>query len=127
MVPFATLAAYIEAMINHVVPIQALVYYLLYRAVFFVPYGFLIALTCAKLPAAIRILLLTVLPLAIELIQFLFRFNRCDIDDLIFAFIGGLIGMLCFLLFNSLFLHFTGKNYNGKDADREYYGRRVRL
>ncbi|MGN0506173.1 MAG: VanZ family protein [Lachnospiraceae bacterium] len=127
MVPFATLAAYIEAMINHVVPVWALVYYLLYRAVFFVPYGFLIALICAKLPAAIRILLLTVLPLAIELIQFVFRFNRCDIDDLIFAFIGGLTGMLCFLLFNSLFLHFTGKNYNGKDADREYYGRKVRL
>lgn len=125
IVPFATLAAYIEAIWENVVPFGALVYYLLYRAAFFIPYGFLIALVCAKLPVAVRILLLTVLPLVIEAVQFVFRLNRCDIDDFIFALIGALVGMLCFLLFNSLFLHFTGKHYNGKDADREYYGRKV--
>lgn len=124
-VPFATLAAYIEAILNDVVPLGALGYYLLYRAAFFVPYGFLIALVCARLHVAVRIALLAVLPLVIEAVQFAFRLNRCDIDDFIFALIGALVGMLSFLLFNSLFLHFTGKNYNGKDADREYYGRKV--
>lgn len=125
VVPFATLAAYIEAILNHAVPVWALIYYLLYRAVFFLPYGFLVAMAAAKLPAAVRIALLAVLPAAIEAVQFVFRLNRCDIDDFIFAFIGSLLGMLGFLLFNSLFLHFTGKHYNGKSADREYYGRKV--
>lgn len=125
IVPFATLAAYIEAILNDVVPVGALIYYLLYRAAFFIPYGFLIALVCAKFHIVVRIVLLMVLPIVIEAVQFILRLNRCDIDDFIFALIGALVGMLCFLLFNSLFLHFTGKNYNGKDADREYYGRRV--
>lgn len=125
IVPFATLAAYIEAIWGNVVPFSALVHYILYHAAFFIPYGFLIALACAKLPVAVRVLLLAVLPLVIEAVQSVFRLNRCDIDDFIFALIGGLIGMLCFLLFDSLFLYFAGKHYNGKDADREYYGRKV--
>lgn len=102
LVPFATLAAYIEAMINKTVSFLPLAYYLLYRMVFFIPYGFLIAMLCEKFPAAVRILFLALLPAVTETLQFFFRLNRSDVDDFIFGWMGGLIGMLCFLLFNFL-------------------------
>lgn len=126
LIPFATFATYIEAIINKTISWQVLAYFLLYRAVFFVPYGFFISMIGQKLHLAVRILLLLVLPGAIELAQLTLHLNRCDIDELIFAFFGGLLGMLCFYLFNELFLHFTGKTYNGKEPDRDYYGRRLR-
>lgn len=126
MIPFATFAAYIEAIIHEVIPWQALAYFLLYRAAFFIPYGFFVSMVCQKLHVAVRILILLILPGLIEIVQLLFRLNRCDIDELIFAFIGGLIGMLCFCVFNELFIHFTGKMYDGKEPDRDYYGRRLR-
>ena len=46
-------------------------------------------------------------------------------DDFIFSFLGGLIGMLLFVIFNALFQKTTGKNFDGSDIEKDYYGRRI--
>lgn len=124
-IPFATLATYLEAAIHQTMSVSLLIQYLMSHLVFFIPYGFFIAMVCNRLHAAVRMVLLAAFPLLVEFLQFMFRLNRCDMDDFLFGLIGGMLGTLVFLLFNGLFLKFTGKNYNGKEADRDYYGRKI--
>lgn len=125
LIPFATLAAYIDAIIQGTVDGQALVSYLLYQGAFFIPFGFFVALIGQRIPVLLRLLLLVLLPAFIELAQLILHLNRCDVDDFLFAFIGGLVGMLLFFLFNELFLLFTTRNYDGSEPDRDYLGRRM--
>lgn len=125
LIPFATLAAYIDAIIQGTIDGQALVSYLLYQGAFFIPFGFFVALIGQRFHVLLRLLLLALLPAVIELVQLTLHLNRCDVDDFLFAFIGGLVGMLLFFLFNELFLLFTTRNYDGSEPDRDYLGRRM--
>ena len=68
---------------------------------------------------------LLVLPVIVEQLQYLLKFNSFDMDDIIFSFLGGLIGMLLFVIFNALFQKTTGKNFDGSEVEKDYYGRRI--
>ena len=46
-------------------------------------------------------------------------------DDMIFAFLGGMIGIVSFVVFNVVFQKTTGKNFDGSEVERDYYGRRI--
>lgn len=124
-IPFATFAAYADGIINGTVPVRRLLEFLAERVILFLPYGFFIALICRKLHSILRLALVLLLPLLTELLQFIFKWSSCDADDMVFSFLGGLIGMLCFVIFNMLFQKFTGKNFDGTEIERDYYGRRI--
>ena len=125
LIPFATFAAYVDGVINETVPMVRLVEFLVNRVVFFIPYGFFIAMVCRKLHGVLRLTLLLIVPLLIEVLQFVLRLNSCDADDVIFAFLGGLIGMVSFLVMNKMFQSFTGRNFDASEVDKDYYGRKL--
>ena len=125
LIPFATFAAYVDGMINDTVSVQRLMGFLTERVVLFLPYGFFIAMVGRKLHSLVRLALVFVLPLLIELFQFLFRWGVCDADDAVFSFLGGMVGMVCFVIFNALFQKTTGKHFDGSEVERDYYGRRI--
>lgn len=125
LIPFATFAAYVNGIISDTVPVQRLLEFLAERVILFLPYGFFIGMVCRKLHAVANLLLLLILPVVVELLQYILAWNSCDVDDMVFSFLGGLIGMMCFVVFNAIFQRTTGKNYDGSEVDRDYYGRRL--
>lgn len=124
-IPFATFAAYIDGMIADTVSLERLLQFLAERIVLFLPYGFFIAMAGRKLHNLFRLLLVLALPMLVELLQYILKFNSFDADDVVFSVLGGLIGMLCFVIFNALFQKTTGKNFDGSEIERDYYGRRI--
>lgn len=125
MIPFATFAAFVDGVMKETVSIGRVVEFVINRVVFFLPYGFFIGMVCRKLHGILRIILLLLLPVLMELIQLIFRWGTCDIDDIIFRFLGSLFGLLGFLVFDSLFQHFTARHFDGSEVDRDYYGRKI--
>lgn len=125
LIPFATFAAFIDGMISDTVSPERLLGFLAERVLLFLPYGFFVAMVGRKLHSLLRLGLVLVLPVLVELLQFLLKFSSCDADDAVFSFLGGLIGMLAFVIFNALFQKSTGKNFDGSEIERDYYGRRI--
>jgi len=125
LIPFATFAAYIDGIISDTVPAVRLVQFLAERVILFLPYGFFVAMVGRKLHSLFRLFLVLLLPVLVELLQYILKYNSCNADDAIFSFLGALAGMLAFVIFNALFRNTTGKNFDGSEIDRDYYGRRI--
>ena len=124
-IPFASFAAYIDGVIADTVPVERLLQFLAERILLFLPFGFFVAMAGRKLHGILRLGLVLVFPIAVELLQYLLKFNSFDADDVVFLFLGGLIGMFGFVVFNAIFQKTTGKNFDGSEIERDYYGRRV--
>lgn len=125
LIPFASFAAYIDGIISDTVSVERLFQFLAERIILFLPYGFFIAMVGRRLHSLLRLGLVLFLPVLVELLQFLLGINSCDADDAVFSFLGGLIGMLIFVIFNTVFQKTTGKNFDGSEIERDYYGRRI--
>ena len=121
LLPFATIAAKIEAVILGTEGISSLVYYLLSHILLYVPYGFLLALVLRPLPIFVRLPGLLVFPVLTDVVQYIFRLGHSDIDDIILGFIGALFGMLCLLLLDLLCKAVTGSKYLEKEERNNYY------
>ncbi len=124
-IPFATFAAYVDGVISETVPLERLLQFVAERIGMFLPYGFFIAMIGRKIHSLLRLGLVLVLPVIVELLQYILKFNTFDMDDIIFCFLGGLFGMLLFVIFNALFQKTTGKNFDGSEIEKDYYGRRI--
>lgn len=124
-IPFATFAALVNGVMKDTVSVSRVVEFLLNRLVFFLPYGFFIGLVCRRLHGALRVILLLLLPALLEAVQLLFHWGTCDVDDVIFRFVGSLFGFIGFLLFDGAFQHFTARHFDGSEIDRDYYGRKI--
>lgn len=124
-IPFATFAAYVDGVISDTVPLERLLQFVAERVGMLFPYGFFIAMVGRKIHSLLRLGLVLVFPVAVELLQYILKFNTFDTDDIIFSFLGGLIGMLLFVIFNTLFQKTTGKNFDGSEVEKDYYGRRI--
>ena len=118
--PFWWVATQIEDYINEMIPLSDIFTYLLSRILAYVPYGFFGILALRNKPRFARLLYLFLLPSIIEVFQYFIIPNRCDIDDVIYAFIGGAIGGLWFHLTNTVYLAISGKNFLAKDSDSTY-------
>ena len=73
----------------------------------------------------LRFFIILLFPIALEIIKFFTSNGFCDIDNIIFGFLGALFGMFGFLGFNELFCYFVGKNFDGSEINRDYYGRKI--
>ena len=124
-IPFATFAAYIDGLISDTVPVERMIQFVAERIGMFFPYGFFVAMAGRKIHSLLRLGLVLVLPVIVELLQYILKFNSFDVDDIIFSLLGGLIGMLLFVIFNVLFQKTTGKNFDGSEIEKDYYGRRI--
>lgn len=119
--PFWWIATQIENYINKMIPFSDIVVYLLGRILIYVPYGFYGILVLRNSTKLIRALFLLLLPFLIELLQYFLISERSDIDDIIFAFIGGAIGGLLFHITNTIYRIISGKDFLSKDSDYIYY------
>ena len=126
LLPFATIASKVQAVILEETSLSSLIYYLLSHMVLYIPYGFLLALLLKPLPVFVRLLSLLVLPVLTDVLQYVFRLGHSDIDDMILGFIGALFGMLCFVLLNLLCRKVTGSEYLEKEGRKNYYQTNIR-
>jgi glycopeptide antibiotics resistance protein len=119
-IPFGVIATQIEDYLFASIPLNEIFTYLLSRILTFIPYGFYIALLLRRQGRLPRFFALLMLPFIIEVLQYIFIPSRCDIDDLIYAVLGGLIGSFSFFLMNVLFHVFSGRDFLVKETDYRF-------
>ncbi len=124
-IPFATFAALMDGVMKDTVSLARVGEFLAARIVFFLPYGFLIGMLGRKWNGLLKMFLLLLLPVGMELLQLFCHLGTCDADDMIFRYIGSLLGLLLFLLYDLLCQHFTSRHFDGSEINRDYYGRKI--
>lgn len=117
IIPFEAITIQIEDYLYEMIPLSDIVIYLLSRILVFLPYGFLITLLLRRQGRLPRLLALLVLPFLIEVFQYFIISYRCDIDDIIYAFIGGILGSILFYLCNLIFRAITGNDFLSRETD----------
>jgi glycopeptide antibiotics resistance protein len=121
-IPFELIATQIEDYLYELIPLSDIITYLLSRILLFFPYGFFITLVLRRQARLPRFFALLFLPFLIEVLQYFVIPSRCDIDDIIYALIGGILGSLSYYLLNVIFRTITGKNFLTKESDYRYSG-----
>lgn len=125
VLPLDTFVTYIEQLIKGQDVVENFLLFLQNQFLFFIPFGFLVGMIGRNFFALFRFAIILVFPVGIEVIRFFVVKVSCDIDNIIFGFLGALLGMFMFLGFNELFCYFVGKNFDGSDINRDYYGRKL--
>jgi len=120
VIPFQVIATQIEDYLYGLIPLSDIITYLISRILFFLPYGFYITLVLRRQTRLSRFFALILLPFVIEVLQYIIIPTRCDIDDIIFAMIGGLLGSLSFYLLIVIFRVIAGKEFLAKDANYRF-------
>ena len=109
--PFLSLAVLIERYIMDLAQLKDIFIYLASRVLLFVPYGFYISILLRKNSRLLRVCSLILFPLGIEFIQYLVHRPSFDIDDIIYGFLGSLIGFALFVLTNYIFRTVSGRDF----------------
>ncbi len=120
LLPFNIIATKIEDYLYHYFPLNELVTYLAIRIVAFIPYGFYITLLLRRQTKLPRFFALLQLPLLLEVLQYIFIPQYCDVDDLIYAVIGGILGSAFFYLTNVIFRAISGKEFLSRENDYHF-------
>lgn len=118
--PFWLLATQIEDYLNKMIPLTDIVIYLGIRIIIFIPYGYYSFLLLRRKPRFAKYITLLILPLIIEIVQYFVIPTRCDLDELTYGLIGGLLGGLLFYLSNSIHRAISGKDFLEKASDYRY-------
>jgi glycopeptide antibiotics resistance protein len=126
-IPFEAITIQIEDFLYDIVPLKNILTYLLSRILLFLPYGFQLALLLRRQGRLVRFASLLVLPLSVELVQYFLFPSRCDIDDIIYGLIGGIVGTLLFYLCNMLYRAFAGKDFLAGRGDAAYSRGKLRF
>lgn len=118
LIPFYTIAGYIENYIYQVGSMKDIFHHLLIPIVLYIPAGFLLAVCMRRTNRVFRLFVALLLPLITEGIQYLTHVNSLNIDDVIYGFLGGILGQLLFFLLNALFLRIKGLEF--LEEERSY-------
>ncbi len=117
IIPFEAITILIEDYLYDIIPLSGVLTYLLIRILIFLPYGYQVTLLMRRQPRLLRFISLLILPIILEVLQYITIPNRFDIDDIVYAIIGGVLGSILFYLSNYIFRSITGNNYLAKDKD----------
>lgn len=118
--PFLALSTQIEDYLYGLIPLSDIVVYLCGRILIFVPYGFYCTLILRHKSQLTKVFSFLLLPLLIEAIQYIFFISQSDIDDLIYAFIGAIIGSLWFYLTNLIYRSISSYDFLANDSDYHF-------
>ncbi len=121
-IPFNVITEQIEDFLYRVIPLYDILIYLASRVLLYVPYGFYISLVLNSKNRLVKCAFLLLLPFLVETLQFFLINERCDIDDLLYGFIGGLIGNLFFFVVNTIYYTFSGRDFLSGDKSSHYSG-----
>ncbi|MHB8127461.1 MAG: VanZ family protein [Mobilitalea sp.] len=120
VIPFQVIATQIEDYLYGLIPLSDISTYLISRSLSFLPYGFYITLVLRRQTRLTRFFALLFLPFVLEVLQYIIIPNRCDIDDIIYAMIGGILGSLSLYLLIVIFHAVSGKEFLEKDANYRF-------
>jgi glycopeptide antibiotics resistance protein len=125
IVPFEAITILIEDYLYDIIPLSDVLFYLLVRILAFLPYGYQMTLLMRRQARLPRFIVLLIVPVVLEVIQYFIIPIHCDIDDAIYAIIGGILGSSLFYLSNLIFRSITGKNFLAKEADYPFANSRL--
>lgn len=111
ILPFEKLATLIENYLYKQASLGTIATYLMCRILIYMPYGFYLRLVLFNRTRITRLIVFMLLPLLVELVQFLVIPTRCDIDDIVYAALGAFFGSLSFFLFNSMVKAISGRDF----------------
>lgn len=123
--PFWSISIHIEDYLDKMIPLTDIFIYLASRILIFIPYGYYTILIFRRRSRLFRFLVLLSFPLAIEILQYCLIPGRCDIDDMIYGLIGGLLGALWFYFNNMIYRLISGKDFLAKHSDLRYLNRSI--
>jgi glycopeptide antibiotics resistance protein len=125
IIPFETITIQIEDYLYGLSSLIDIITYLACRIFLYIPYGYQMALLLRKQGKLIRLVALLILPFLIEIFQYIFIPSRFDIDDIIYALIGGILGSLLFYLSNLIVRVITGRDFLSRDTDRPFSNNKI--
>jgi glycopeptide antibiotics resistance protein len=125
IIPFEAITILIEDYLYGIIPLSDVLIYLFIRILIFLPYGFQITLLLRRQSRLSKFIALLLLPVILEIAQYFIVVSHCDIDDVIYAIIGGVLGSILFYLCNLIFRAFTGKNFLAKETDYPFANSRI--
>jgi glycopeptide antibiotics resistance protein len=120
-IPFLSFATFIEDYLNGVISFSVILNYWAQGILLFIPYGFYIILLFKNTTRISRFLLLLLLPVIIEALQWFTNRGRVDIDDVILGLLGGFIGGLCYHLLNSIFNNVKDEDFLHERSAYSFY------
>ncbi|MGB4657866.1 MAG: VanZ family protein [Mobilitalea sp.] len=120
--PFWTVSGQIEDYLYELIPIRDIFIYLASRILTFIPFGFIVTLILREQSRLLRLLALLSVPFLLEFFQYFIFPSRCDIDDIIYALLGGVIGSLLFYLINLIFRAFSGSEFLSNEGSHKFSG-----
>lgn len=124
-VPFVTIATVIEEYIVGQIALEAIISYFVISILLFIPYGYYCALLLRYWGRIARIVALIILPVLIEVLQSVLQFSKGEIDDIILALIGSLLGALCYSILNSIFQSVTDEDFLPERSSYTYYSSKL--
>jgi glycopeptide antibiotics resistance protein len=101
LVPFSTIMPYIKKAITNLN--GPAIMNILANIFLFIPLGFYVEVMLKKRKMIIKIMIILLIPIIVELIQFVWSLGICDVDDVILNAIGGLLGILVFKVVEKLY------------------------
>lgn len=121
-IPFTIISAQFSSYLDGSIPLWDIVTYLSSRILVYIPYGFYIFLLLRRRSVLLRCLALLIVPFLIEAVQYFTWNARCNIDDLIYALLGGLLGFLAFIMTNAIYRTFAGRDFLISEGSYRRYG-----
>lgn len=91
LVPFSTIMPYITGKAN--TNLNVAIMNILANIFLFIPLGFYAEVLLRKRMKKTKIMIIILIPIIVELIQFVSSIGICDVDDVILNAIGGLLGI----------------------------------
>jgi len=101
LVPFSTIMSYITGIANGNSGVALM--NLLANIFLFIPLGFYVEVLLRERKMKFKMLLIILIPIIVELIQYIFSLGIADVDDVILNSIGGLLGILVFMVVEKLY------------------------
>lgn len=101
LIPFYSMACYIEDSIYNNTTLYPLIQYLITCTLITLPYGFYISLAYKNKGHLVRLFLLFLLPTVIEVCKQFIMKETGDVEHVLLGVLGGLIGSCLFFLLNS--------------------------
>ncbi len=125
IIPFEAITIQIEDYLYGLLSLGDIIIYLACRVFLYLPYGYQMTFLLRRQGRPSRFVALLVLPLLIEIFQYIFIPSRFDIDDIVYALIGGILGSLLFYLCNLIVRAITGRDFLSKDSDYPFSNSRI--
>lgn len=120
--PLMSISILIEDFLMDNATLKEILIYLANRIILFVPYGYYVTMLLRRYNRPSKIIAIFIFPVILETLQFFTHRGICDIDDIIFALLGGLLGNILYHLINILYRIISGTDFLEDEANSRFSG-----